>query len=186
VTRRGLLLIGAGAAAGFGLTPEARSAKTKLALIMDEKARRGSTIVFTAREMEGWAKVEIPAMVPEGFRSPRVALGSGVADGHALVDFKRLRHAQGAAPSWLDNLIEGERPLKVSVAVRSADGWCTVDLTRVEISSVSATGTVLNVLVKTFFLPLFPNAKVNEPFELSYRIDRIEVRPAGVYVTIKR
>ena len=174
------------AGACLALTPEAKSAKAKLALIMQNKARRGSTIVFTAREMEEWAKVEVPEVVPDGFRQPRVELGTGAANGYALLDFKRLRHAQGGAPSWLDNLIDGERPVKVSITLESAKGWCTVRLTRLEISKVAATGRVLDLLVKTFFLSLYPNAKINEPFELDYRIDRLEIKPSGLHVTIKR
>ena len=178
-----LILIIATAAA---MTPEAKSAKAKLSLIMDNKARRGSTVIFTPRELEEWAKIEVPTYVPEGFRAPRVHLGYGTADGYALMDFKKLRHARGAAPSWMDNLIDGERPVKVSVAVRSGNGWCTVDLKRLEISGVAASGTVLDLLIKTFFLSLYPNAKINEPFELDYRIDRIDVRPNGLHVTIKK
>jgi hypothetical protein len=168
------------------LTPEARSAKAKLKLIMDYRARRGSTIVYSARELEEWAKVEIPDIVPEGFRQPRAVLGQGAGEGHALIDFKKLRHASGAAPSWLDNLIQGERPVKVSVALTSANGYCTVYLKRLEISKVAASGRVLDILVKTFFLSLYPNAHINEPFKLSYNIDRIEIRPNGLYVTIKK
>ena len=170
----------------LALTPEARSAKAKLALIMSNKARPGSTIIFTTRELEEWAKVEIPTVVPDGFRQPRVVLATGTADGYALVDFKKLRHASGAAPSWLDNLIDGERPIKISIALSSAKGWCTVYLKRVEISRVAATGRVLDVLLKTFFLSLYPNASINEPFELDYRIDHLAIHPTGLYVIIKR
>jgi len=136
--------------------------------------------------MEEWAKIEIPDAVPEGFRAPRVELGTGNANGYALIDFKKLRHARGAAPSWLDNLIDGERPIKVSVSLESSKGWCTVRLNRLEISSIAATGKVLEILVKTSFLSLYPNAKINEPFELDYRIDHIQVKPTGLYVTIKK
>jgi hypothetical protein len=41
-------------------------------------------------------------------------------------------------------------------------------------------------MVKTFFLPLYPNAHINETFEIGYNIDRIDIRPSGVRVTIKK
>jgi hypothetical protein len=72
----------------------------------------------------------------------------------------------------------------VTVEVQSANGRCTVYLRKVEISGVSATGTVLDLLVKTFFLPLYPDAKIGEPFELGHRIEWIAIRPAAVYVKI--
>jgi hypothetical protein len=33
---------------------------------------------------------------------------------------------------------------------------------------------------------LYPNAKINEPFELADRIDRIEVTPADVRIYMKK
>ena len=35
-------------------------------------------------------------------------------------------------------------------------------------------------------MPLYPNAKIDEPFELADRIDRIEVTPAAARVYIKK
>lgn len=153
---------------------------------MDYKARRGSVIPFTAPELEELGRAEIPRVVPDGFREPSISLGTGTATGTALIDFKRLRHAQGAAPSWLDNLIDGERPVRVDISMTSAKGWCTVKLDRLEISKVSATGRVLEVLVKAFFLSLLPDAKINEPFQLKYNIDHLELKPTGLFVTIKK
>jgi hypothetical protein len=41
-------------------------------------------------------------------------------------------------------------------------------------------------LIQTFILPLYPNAKIDEPFELADRVDRIEVKPAEVRVWMKK
>jgi len=49
-----------------------------------------------------------------------------------------------------------------------------------------ASGPVLDFLIKTFFLPLYPGAHINERFEIGYNIDRIDIRPTGVRVTMKR
>jgi hypothetical protein len=74
----------------------------------------------------------------------------------------------------------------VSVRLESGGGRCTVHLTRVEISHAVASSTVLDFLVKTFFMPLYPDAHINEPFDLGDDIDRIDVRPSGVVVTVKK
>ena len=70
--------------------------------------------------------------------------------------------------------------------MESGGGRCTVYLTRVELGAVVADGVILNLLVKVFFLPLFPDARIDEPFDLDYDIDRIEIRPDGVRVTAKQ
>jgi hypothetical protein len=40
--------------------------------------------------------------------------------------------------------------------------------------------------VNQFFLHLFPDAKVNKPFDLPDNVDRIDIRPDGVHVTIRK
>jgi hypothetical protein len=159
----------------------------KLDLISQQKAKRGSVVVFTPEEINAWARVRVPEIVPEGIRDQRVDLGTDTASGYALVDFLKMRQAGGAQTNWLmARMIQGERPLKVFVRLASAHGRCTVYLTRVELSGVSASGSALDFLVNTFFLPLYPDAKINESFDLDYNIERIEIRPAGVRVVIQR
>jgi hypothetical protein len=98
-----------------------------------------------------------------------------------------MRQAQGMATNPLfAKLLEGERPLSIFARVESGAGRCTVYLTRVEIGGISIEGAVLDFLVKTFFLPLFPDAKVNEPFDLGYDMDRIELRPDGIRVFMRK
>jgi hypothetical protein len=132
-------------------------------------------------------RTAVPEAVPEGIRDERLELGKDNATAFAIVDFLRMRQAQGKTTSpLLTKLLEGERPLTISVRLESSRGRCTVYLTRVEIGGVSLEGTPLDLLVKTFFLPLFPDAKINEPFDLGFDMDHIEIRPEGIRVTIKK
>jgi hypothetical protein len=167
--------------------PLYESARRKLDLIEAGKVPRGSVINFPQQEINAWARVRVPEIVPEGIRDIRVELGVNTAAGYAIVNFLKMRQAQGASTNWLvSKIIEGERPLKVSVRLESGGGRCTVFLTGVELSNVSANKTVLDFLLNTFFKPLYPDAKINDPFDLDYNIDRIEIRPTGARVTIKR
>ena len=45
---------------------------------------------------------------------------------------------------------------------------------------------MLDLLMKQVFQPLFPDAHINQPFELQDDIDRIDVHPDGVRVTMRR
>jgi hypothetical protein len=167
-----------------GADPDYQSAHAKLHRIGDRKLKHGETVVFTPREVNAWARVAVPDYVPHGIREPHVDLGNGTAIGSALVDLTKIR-AGGVNP-LIANLIQGERPLKIAVRLESGGGSCTVHLTRVELGEIVADGVILNLLVKVFFLPLFPDARIDEPFDLDYDIDRIEIRPDGVRVTAKR
>jgi hypothetical protein len=164
-----------------------RSALAKIHTIEEGQAKRGSVIVFSLQEINSWAYYMVPQTVPEGIRNQKVTLGNGTGTAYALMDFLKMRHAKGKATGWImTKMIEGERPVTISIRLQSSDGQCLVDLTRVEVSGVAATGGVLDFLVKTFFLPLYPTAHIGERFEIGYNIDRIEIRPTGVRVTMKK
>lgn len=161
-------------------------AERKLDHLESGRARPGSVIVFTPAEMNAWARGRVPQMY-QGIRNPSVQLGAGTATGSAFVDFLKMRQSDGLATnSLIAKLIEGERPLKASIQLDSGKGRATVHLTRLEISSVAVTGAPLDFLVNEFFLHLFPDAKLNQPFELRDNIERIELRPDGVRVTIRK
>lgn len=184
---RKLVLVAATALTIRAADPLYESAQKKLDAIESRQVKRGSTVTFTSGEINAWARVKVPEIVPEGMSDPRVELGAGTATGYATVDFLKMRQGKGASTNWfLTKLIEGERPLKVSVRLESGGGRCTVFLTRAEISSIAANQTVLEFLVKTFFMPLYPDAKINEQFDLDYDMDRIDLRPSGATVTIKK
>jgi hypothetical protein len=164
-----------------------RSAVAKIDSIEQGTARRGTVIVFSLQEINSWAYYTVPQTVPQGIRNEKVTLGNDTGTATALMDLLKMRHAQGHPTSWImARMIEGERPVTVSVRVQSGGGQCIVSLTRVEISGVAATGTVLDFLIKTFFLPLYPTAKIGEKFEIGYNVDRIDLRPTGIRVTMKK
>ncbi len=167
--------------------PLYESARKKLDRIEAEQEPRGAVIGFSLPEILAWARVRIPETIPEGMKNIRLELGNGVATGYATVDLLKMRQAQGITTSWLiSKLIEGERLLKVSIRLQSSGGRCTVYMTSVQIGGAQATGSLLDLLVKTFFLPLYPDAHINEPFDLDYNMERIEIRPTGARVIIKK
>src|SRR5579862_2407567 len=100
------------AAAAYAANPVLDRVDYKLNLIDSGRARRGSVIVFTPAEMNAWARGRVPQMYP-GIRDPNVQLGMGTATGSATIDFLKMR--QGPTNPLVAKLIEGERPLKVSV-----------------------------------------------------------------------
>jgi len=177
------LLILAAVTPLFAANPVLDRVDFKLNLIDSGRARRGSVIVFTPAEMNTWARSRVPQMY-QGIRDPSLQLGMGTATGSAMIDLLKMR--QGPTNPLIAKLIEGERPLKVSVQLDSSGGRATAKLTRLEISGIAVTGAPLDFLVNQFFLKMFPDAKVNQPFELRDNIDRIELRPDGVRVTIKK
>ena len=183
---RAVLLAMAIAGAAPAADPLFESVWNKLERIESGQAKRGSLIVFTPAEINARARARVPQQL-EGIREPRVRLGTGAATGSALVDFLKMRRGEGLVTNPLiAKLIEGERPFQVSIRLESSGGRATVYLTAVEISGIALPRPVLDFLVQDFFLPLFPDAKIGQPFDLRDDIERIDLRPDGVRVQMKR
>ena len=163
------------------------SVRKKFALIENDRLKAGSRVTLSQRELNAYVEQQVPLVAPQGVRQPRVELGSGAATGSALIDFLKLRSAQGKPPGWLmRQLLQGERPVAVTAQIQSGGGRATVNVQRVEVSGVVIEGRMLEYLIQNYLLPYYPEAKVGEPFELSHRIDRIDIQPARVDVILKK
>ena len=186
--RRKLALVSLVACA-WAATPAnpAAAVRAKLGAIQTGKARPGSVFTFSPIELNAYVRSELPTVAPQGVRQTNLVLGSGTATGSAMIDFLKLRSAQGEKTPWLiGKMIEGEKLVKVNTRIESAHGQATVFLQRVEISGLAVSGSTLDFLIHSFFLPLYPEAKINQPFALQDRVDRIEVAPSGARVVIGR
>ena len=160
------------------------SARQKFDLIESERLKPGSRLDLSAGELTAYADVE----APPGVRNPRIQLVSPeVATGTALIDFGKLERAQGYQPGWLmSKLLDGERPVSVTVRIQSAAGRARVDVQRVEIAGFEVDGRTLDFLIRNFLLALYPDAAVGRPFDLGHRIEKLDVQPKGVGVIVAR
>ena len=163
------------------------SARQKFSRIESEQLPAGTRLDLTAPELNAYVEHEVPG-VTDGVRNPKLELlAPGVARGSALIDFAKVRRSQGHPPGWLmSKLLEGERPVSVTARIRSQGGTATVDVQRVEVSGLEIDGKTLDFLIQNCLLPLYPNAAVGRPFELAHHVEKLDVQPGGVRVTIGR
>ena len=163
------------------------SCQRKFDLIESDRLRAGSRVTLSQSELNAYVVQELPKVVPQGVREPRLELSAGTAVASALIDFVKLRSAQGSPPGWLmRQLLQGEHPVTVTARIDSARGRATVNLQSVEVAGVTIEGRMLDYLIHSYLLPYYPDAKVGEPFELSHNIDRLDVEPARVEVFLKK
>ena len=160
------------------------SAKRKIDQIGSDRLKAGTRLELTQPELNAYAQQE----APEGVRNARLqVLSPGVVAGSALVDFNKLRRAQGYQPGWLmSRLLEGEHPVSVTALIRSGNGRATVDVQRAEISGIVVDGRTVEFLIQNFIVPSFPEAIVGQPFDMGHHIERLDVQPAAVAVLIGR
>ncbi len=172
------------AAVAFAPVEDYASAKRKFDLIDGDRLKPGARVMLTPRELNAYVAHE----VPPGVRNTKLEIAApGVATGSALIDFGKVRRAQGHPPGWLmSKLLDGERPVSVTARIVSAHGEATVTVDRVEVSGIEIDGKTLEFLVQNLLLPMYPNAAVGRPFELGHRIERLDLQPAAVGVFIGR
>lgn len=166
--------------------PRAAACRKKIDEIEAGRAKASAVYLFTAAEINAYAREEIPTVVPKGLRNPALELSSNTAIGSALMDFLQMQHAKGVSMNWLmERLLDGEHPVRAVIEAQTKDGRAIITLRRLEISGVAASGTVLDFLIRNFFRPLYPNAHINEWFEMGNNIDHVDVLPGAVRVSIK-
>jgi hypothetical protein len=163
------------------------SVKRKFDLIESDRLTPGSRVLITSRELNAYVATEVNGYAAQGVRNPQLQLGVGSATGTAMIDFLKLRQAEGKSPGWMmSKLLAGERPVRVTARIQSGGGEARVDVESVEISGVAIEGKTLDFLIQTFLLPQFPEAQVSRPFKLEHRIDHLDVNPDAVGVVLRR
>ncbi len=168
-------------------SPDYQAVVRKFSLIEKESLRPGSRVTLTPQELNAYARQEIAEAVPGAVRNTRLDLGPGTATAFALIDFGKLRRADGKSPGWIMSyLLDGERPVTITARIRSADGTATVDVESVEVSGVTIEGAMLDFLIRNYLMSAYPDAKVGQPFGLGHRIERLDVQPSAVGVIIGR
>jgi hypothetical protein len=168
-------------------SPDYQAVVHKFSLIEHDRLKPGSRVVLTPAELNAYARQEVAEVAPEGVRNPRLELGPGTATASALIDFGKLRRAEGKPPGRImAYLLDGERPVTITARIRSSGGTATVDVEQVEISGVTIEGRMLDFLIHSYVMQAYPSAKVGEPFALGHRIERLDVQPSAVGIVIGR
>jgi len=180
-------MIAAASAWPAATDPLAAAVTRKLDLIQNGEAKPGSVVRISSAEWNAWVRATAPEAVGDGIRDPRIVLGNNTATGYAQLDFGKLRRAAGGEPNWLlGKLIQGEEPAVVKASLVSANGRATVHLLRVTVGGLTMSGAALDFLIRNFLLPLYPDVKIDEPFQLDFHIERIELTPQEARIFIRK
>jgi hypothetical protein len=70
--------------------------------------------------------------------------------------------------------------------VRSANGYATAWVDRLEVGGLPLSGPALDFLMQVFIEPQFPSIKLGQPFPLRPGVDHFEIHPRAVTVYTKR
>ncbi len=168
-------------------SPDYQAAVRKVSLIEQDRLKPGSRVELSPGELNAYVLQEVSEVAPDGVRNARLELGPGSATATAMIDFGKLRRAEGKqSGAIMSYLLDGPRPVTITARIRSSGGTATVDVEQVEVSGIVIEGRLLDFLIRNYLIEAYPNAKVGEPFELGHRIERLDVQPASVGILIGR
>jgi hypothetical protein len=163
--------------------PLAESARTKLALIEDDKAAPGSVVTFTSQELNAWIRAEIGEEPQTGMREPKLQMGEGTVTFEVLADLQKMAGSQGG---MFAALLAGERKIKIVAQPETSAGKVSVNLKLVEISGIPLSGILLNLAAKLVLTKVYEGVEIDKPFEMGHNIDHAVVEPTALRVYIKK
>jgi hypothetical protein len=155
--------------------------------IVHDRVKPGQRIFMSQRECDAYLRAQAVAIAPKAVHNTKVEVGEGSGTASATINFLELNKARGGQSNWMmERILDGERLVKVSVHVQSKSGKARVDVDRVEIGGAAISGAPLDYLIQNYVTPQFPNAKVDQWFDLAHHMDHFEIHPSGVTVVIGR
>ncbi len=173
------------ATAGCGEAARSRTPQSEAALRMEQKLERVDengkaarpkriTTVLTEEEINAYFALCMGAKLPPGVSGVRFELHPGQPAASGMVDFDEFKAGSHRAPHpILDMLLRGRKPVAVKGTFSSSrDGYGTFHLGSVSLGGYTVEGVLLDLLVRWFVLPRYPNAAVDRPFRLPAKIER--------------
>jgi hypothetical protein len=168
-------------------TDDFAAIQRKMDDIVKGHVRRGERIQMPQRELDAYLRVQAFAIAPKAVRNTNVAPFEGGGVVSANVNFLELNRARGGQSNWMmEKMLDGERPVKVTVHIQTERGKARVNVDRVEIGGAVISGTPLDYLIQNYVTPQFPNAKIDQWFTMDHHMDRIDIHPSGITVVIAK
>ena len=168
-------------------TDDFSSIQRKMDDIVKEHVKRGEKIYMPQRELDAYLRAQAIAIAPKAVHNTKVEPSEGGGTVSANVNFLELNKARGGQSNWImEKMLDGERLVKVTVHVQTDRGKARVNVDRVEVGGAAISGAPLDYLIQSYVIPQFPNAKVDQWFTMDHHMDRIDIHPSGVTVTIAK
>ena len=154
----------------------------KMARITEHHQRRQSgargtqVTLLDEDEVNAWFQQRLGVRTPRGLSEIRLDLHPDRPSGTAMVDFEEVKaSSKKAVNPLLDRLLTGKQQLAVSGRFTSSAGNGTFSLEQVSIGGLTFRGFLLDLLLRHFVLPRYPQVVLDRPFPLPAGIDQVVV-----------
>jgi hypothetical protein len=175
-----------GVAAGPTSVAAADRMDKKLSQILENGSRPVRTPLVTTlseEEINSYFEYRMAEKIPKGVSKVRLTLSKDRVSGTATVNFDQVKAAQKKPVNpLLDNLLTGTKPISAAGTFTSQNGTGVFHLEEVSIGSMNVSGFLLDLLIRHFIKPRYPNVAIDSPFPLPEHIDRIVIEQGHVVI----
>jgi hypothetical protein len=134
-------------------------------------------------EINSYLQYSMGGRIPKGVSGAALTLHPGRVSGNAMIDFDQLKaSSKQPANPIVDWLVAGRKPVSATATFTSQNHKGLVHLEQVSIGAASVSGFLLDLLIRHLVLPRYPNAVIDQPFELPAKIDRIVIEEGRAVV----
>lgn len=167
----------------------ADSMERKLAQLLAQAAnpqRSPTTFLLSEDEVNSYFQYKIPAKIPKGIYDLRFRLRPNQPSAAAVMDFDELKAASKRPLNpLLDQLLSGRKPVAVVGRFTSSNSSGVFHLEQVSMRSFTLSGMLLDLVVRHFVQPRYPQAAIDRPFTLPANIDQLVVEEGRVRIVQK-
>jgi len=145
----------------------------------DKKRRERAKMDITEVELESYVMVYLRKDIPIQIESVRVHLTPGVVTADARLTIP----AGTTGNTLLDALVTGTHNLLISGKLTTARGEGKFDLQSLSVDGIPVPNILIDALLRKYAKPKYPDVDLNEPFDLPWGIQSIDVGLGKATVT---
>lgn len=147
---------------------------------------RGMLTTLSEEEVNSYFQYRMGKRIPPGVTEIRFTFHRDRVTGNCIADFEKVKAAQRRPVNPIvDQLLAGVKPVSAAGQFTSANGSGLFHLEEVSVGSIGLSGWLLDLVIKYFVLPRYPQAAIDRPFELGYNIEQVVLEEHRVIVRQK-
>jgi hypothetical protein len=145
----------------------------------DKNRRQSERLEVSEKELESNVLISMTKDIPVKVESIRVSLTPG-----AIAADTRLTIPPDSTGNFIvDALVSGTHAILIKGDLRGSKGVGKFDLRDVRVDGIPVPNLVIDVLIKHYVKPKYPNVDLKEPFDLPWGIDEIAVNTGKATIT---
>jgi hypothetical protein len=154
----------------------AREAAQKLAdLTSTSPESSGDVFEFSDREINSYLRYQVSALYPKGLNEVRIQILDNAIRAEARINFDDLQAGIKAGKvTLMSSLFSGVHEVDLTGKLSARNGAGSYEILGFSLDHTEIPRPLIDLLVKKYLVPKYPEAAPDKTFALPYGIDKIE------------